>query len=128
MVQSFFSIDLTGSNSPTVDVVIPEHLRDLLNKLKILNTYVIIVMLIRDIGINSLRLVRRIIIASIGHVSLVEGVLELIYRSGLEYTNNWFATYYNIECRNDNYDGFESSNKNKNMKNTLYYYCDGHLE
>ncbi|UZO19175.1 uncharacterized protein OCT59_010475 [Rhizophagus irregularis] len=33
---------------------------------------------LRDIGINSLRSVRRIIIVSIGHVSLVEGVLELI--------------------------------------------------
>lgn len=33
---------------------------------------------LRDIGINSLRSVRRIIIASKWNVSLVEGVLELI--------------------------------------------------
>ncbi|GBC29962.2 hypothetical protein RIR_jg23695.t1 [Rhizophagus irregularis DAOM 181602=DAOM 197198] len=65
---------------------------------------------LRDIGINSLRSVRRIIIVSIGHVSLVEGVLEL------------------IDVEMVIMMGFESSNKNKNMKNTIYYYCDGHPE
>uniref|UniRef100_U9UR40 Uncharacterized protein n=1 Tax=Rhizophagus irregularis (strain DAOM 181602 / DAOM 197198 / MUCL 43194) TaxID=747089 RepID=U9UR40_RHIID len=59
---------------------------------------------LRDIGINSLRSVRRIIIVSIGHVSLVEGVLEL------------------IDVEMVIMMGFESSNKNKNMKNTIYYY------